>query len=74
VDNTNTKLWEFQRYIDFVGPLDFQQPNFRVIVLRCEAPLDVCQKRCVHGVPHDKIQQMRDRFEDFSGEEIICTA
>jgi tRNA uridine 5-carbamoylmethylation protein Kti12 len=67
VDNTNTQLWEFVKYLDYAH----KHGKFHVDVFRMEAPLDVCQKRCVHGVPPDKIQQMRDRFEDFPGEEII---
>ena len=73
VDNTNTQKWEFERYIHYSGPLDYERPAWNIRVLRCEAPLNVCQKRNIHGVPADKIQQMRDRFEDFPGEDIINT-
>lgn len=51
VSNTFTRAWEMQPYIDM---------GFPFTVLRCEGAY-----KNVHGVPETKVQQMRERFEDW---------
>lgn len=52
VSNTFTQLWEIKNYIDF--GLDY---DAKVIVVHCTGNWDN-----IHGVPSDKVSQMRNRF------------
>ena len=54
VSNTFTQLWELKNYIDFA--LDNEA---KVIVVHCTGKWDN-----VHGVPDEKVNQMRSRFMD----------
>jgi predicted kinase len=60
VDNTNTQFWEFSYYWSVGLPYG----HVRVVSLfdggRTDAQL---AQRTRHGVPVEKIQEMRDRFE-----------
>jgi len=56
VSNTFTQLWELKNYIDFA--LDNET---KVIVVHCTGKWDN-----VHGVPDEKVNQMRSRFMDNS--------
>lgn len=55
VSNTFTKLWEVQPYINLAD-----QYGYDVQVIHCQGRF-----KNVHGVPEEKVQQMRDNFEDF---------
>ena len=63
VDNTNTKLREFKRYIDCA-----EKYGYKLQVIRLMIDPAVAAKRNVHGVPAEKVQEMQDRFQDFPGE------
>lgn len=65
VDNTNTKLWEFQYYLDLA-----QNAGYDIEVVRLVVDVDVCVSRGVHGVPREAVERMADRFEDYPGEVI----
>ena len=58
VSNTFTRVWEMQKYIDLAN-----HHNAELVVYRCTGNFDN-----VHGVPSDKVQQMKERFEDCDGE------
>jgi len=68
LDNTNTKLWEFEKYIAKAA-----EYGYTVKVVRLKVDPKIAAARNVHGVPADKVQAMQDRFEDFQGEEIVDT-
>lgn len=68
VDNTNTRAWEFERYISAA-----KEWQYNVRVCRMVADVETCIRRQVHNVPADKILQMAERFEDYPGEELIIT-
>lgn len=53
VSNTFTRKWEMQPYLDMAKEFDAQ-----VTVIACQGEFEN-----VHGVPVDKVRQMRDRFE-----------
>ena len=67
VDNTNTRRWEFEKYIDYA---EFAGAKFEVIRIK-HPPLEVCFKRNTHGVPLETIKKMAERFEGFAGEKIV---
>lgn len=52
VSNTFTQFWEIKNYIDF--GLDY---DAKIIVVHCTGSWDN-----VHGVPKEKVSQMRNRF------------
>ena len=56
VSNTFTQLWEVKNYIDFA--LDNKA---KVVVVQCTGKWNN-----VHGVPSEKVDQMRNRFMDNS--------
>ena len=56
ISNTFTQLWEMKNYIDF--GLDY---DAKVVVVHCTGNWDN-----VHGVPNEKVDQMRNRFMDNS--------
>ena len=56
ISNTFTQVWEIKNYIDF--GLDY---DAKVIVVHCTGSWDN-----VHGVPDEKVAQMRNRFMDNS--------
>lgn len=55
VSNTSTKNWEMFAYIDAAKIY-----GYTVVVIRLES-----QFGNVHGVPDDKVQAMKERFEDY---------
>lgn len=65
VDNTNTKLKEFKRYLDYAA-----KKGCTVEVVRLKVDPKVAAARNVHGVPYDTVMNMQNRFQDFSGEQI----
>lgn len=56
VSNTFTQLWEIKNYLDF--GLDY---DAKIVVVHCTGHWDN-----VHGVPNEKVAQMRNRFMDNS--------
>lgn len=66
VDNTNTRIWEMQKYINRAN-----ECGARVTVYRMDTDLETCLRRQTHGVPRDKVIQMHERFEDYPGEFLI---
>lgn len=58
VSNTFTRLWEMQKYIELA-----KEEGIELEVVRCTG-----NYQNVHGVPSDKVQQMKERFEDYKGE------
>lgn len=55
VSNTFTKLWEMERYLDMAKDL-----NVPVEVIELQT-----EYGSVHGVPEDKMELMRKRFEPY---------
>lgn len=54
VSNTFTKKWEMEPYVRFA-----KLAGYSVQIVSIQG-----QFQNVHGVPDDKVQQMKDRFED----------
>jgi predicted kinase len=63
VDNTNSRIWEFQNYLNLAKDL-----NIPVSVIRFTSSVVDATNRNIHGVPIEAIQRMSDRFEDYKGE------
>ena len=61
VSNTNTRLKEFQKYIDTA-----EEEGYKVFVVRL-----LTNYGNVHGVPEEKVDEMRDRIENHEGEILI---
>jgi predicted kinase len=60
VDNTNTKTWEYSRYVQ-------QAKKFGYAVEIVEMPIispELAASRNTHGVPRDVIAQMINRWQD----------
>jgi predicted kinase len=66
VDNTNTQLWEFSKYVEFA-----KENGYVVTVVRLKIDPAVAAKRNIHGVPEEKVKQMQGRFQDYPGEIVI---
>lgn len=63
VDNTNTRHWEYQRYLDAA-----KEAGAFIQVVTVGSPKDPnhvreCAARNSHGVPLEAIRRMSDRFE-----------
>ena len=58
VSNTFTRKWELEQYLKLAKNM-----NKKVKVLRTTK-----QFKNVHNIPNDKVQEMKDRFEDVDGE------
>lgn len=61
IHNTFTRLWEMSPYVSCCTNL-----RRRMIVVRCEGNFDN-----IHGVPPEKVEEMRARMEPFEGEIIL---
>jgi hypothetical protein len=61
VSNTNTQIWEFEKYIEYANIY-----GCTIKVVRCTGEFGN-----VHDVPHETILRMKNRFQDYEGEEII---
>ena len=63
VDNTNTKLWEFEKYITLA-----RNYGYEVIIIEPNTPWCRDAKECAvrnsHGVPEAVIHGMLDRWEE----------
>lgn len=74
VDNTNTKIKEFRRYIEAVQHFNSRNGAYQayeIVVIRIKIESTVAAARNLHGVPADKVQAMQDRFQDYPGEMIV---
>ena len=68
IDNTNTCRWEYENYV-FMA----EKFSYRIRIIRmnfAESDIPLFGKRNIHGVPELKINQMFERFEDDTDEEI----
>jgi predicted kinase len=57
VCNTFTRIWEMQPYVNMARNIGAE-----LFVIKCEGNF-----RNIHGVPDQKVREMRDRFEDWQG-------
>ncbi len=53
LSNTSVKKWEYQKYVDYA-----EKNGFRVFVLAMRQSF-----QNTHGVPEEKVKQMRQNFE-----------
>ncbi len=62
VDNTNTRIWEFEHYVLMAAAAGFA---VRVVETRCESEADAraAAGRNAHGVPAESVLAMWRRFE-----------
>jgi len=68
IDNTNICRWEYENYTFMAEKFGYRIRIIRMNFLESDIPL--FGKRNVHGVPEFKINQMFERFEDDTTEEI----
>jgi|SRR6478609_3265593 len=61
VSNTFTKRWEIQPYLDFAKKYGAEVEIYRMTK----------EYGNIHGVPQDKVEQMKARMEDFEGEKLV---
>lgn len=64
VANTFTRIKEMRRYIDLASEMDYE-----LRVIRCTGEFEN-----VHNVPEATLQKMKERFEDYEGEEMYNVA
>lgn len=64
VDNTNTQVWEFINYVK-VATLAQAEIVINEFKPSSDEDVRIWHKRCVHGVPLDKMLQMSRRWEEF---------
>jgi len=60
VDNTHTLIWEYEKYIEFAAPYDY---DLRILEVKCPdtlTPLRAAQRNS-HGVPIGKVITMHNR-------------
>jgi len=62
VDNTNTRKWEYQVYLDMAEKYGYEVEEVIVGEFSEEA-LKLYAERNVHGVPLESIKKMMERFE-----------
>ena len=61
VDNTNTQCWEAQPYVKAAVEL-----GIKVMFVRCTG-----EYKNIHGVPDEKVIQMRNRLEELTIEKCL---
>ena len=61
VANTFTRVWEMMPYLDMA-----KECEATVEVYRCTG-----EYQNIHGVPDDKVRQMRERMQPFEGEVVL---
>jgi len=66
VDNTNTRKWEMERYVEAA-----KAAGYDVDVVRLVCDPAVAAARNVHQVPVDAVAAMAARFEPYPGEHIV---
>ncbi len=62
VDNTNTRQWERQEYINTA-----KAAGYGVWLKVFDTPLEVCAERNVHGVPLDSCKKQKARIDVVPG-------
>lgn len=65
IDNTNTRKWEYQAYLDMAEEFGYEVEICRVGQLD-ESNLKVYAERNVHGVPLDTIRKQAERIKSES--------
>ncbi len=68
IDNTNICRWEYENYVFMAEKFGYRIRKIRMNFAESDIPL--FGKRNIHGVPELKINQMFERFEDDTDEEI----
>ena len=66
VDNTNTRLWEFEEYVKIS-----KETHSSLTVVRKSISPEIAHFRCIHNVPLETIKRMENRFENFEGEIFV---
>lgn len=64
VDNTNTKLWEFEWYIEMAVKYGYEVEVIRMQVF----DVNIAASRNIHGVPLPVVLRMHENMEDYIGE------
>ncbi len=64
IDNTNSTVWEFQKYIDIAVISDYAIIVIE-IVCQTEDVFSRMSQRCVHQVPQDAVQKIQERWESY---------
>jgi predicted kinase len=59
-DNTNIKLWEFERYINYAKSWEYQ-----VVIVTVTADPEICAARNTHGVSLEVIERMAKNWEPY---------
>lgn len=59
IDNTNSRKWEYQNYIDFAKSNDYEVE----IIQMPHIDIDTAVQRNLHGVPKETIKRMIERWE-----------
>lgn len=72
VDNTNTQMWEMRLYLR-IAHLARRRIHVIEVGRRDDDHVKMYHARCVHGVPLDKLFQMRDRWEQCTFPGAIVT-
>lgn len=57
-DNTNLRHWEYEPYLNAA-----RAAGYRVLIVMVKADPDQAAGRNLHGVPHEKVQEMYQRME-----------
>lgn len=68
VDNTNTRLWEFERYFNSA-----YAAGYDIKIIRMSCPSSVAAVRNEHDVPEHAVKAMEDRFESYPSELIVSS-
>ena len=70
VCNTHTRPWEFEKYIKLAKVHEY---NIKVKVMNnlWSWSVDACYKLNSHNVPKQVIESMKDRWEDYEGEQFV---
>jgi predicted kinase len=68
VDNTNTRIWEFEKYLQLAKEL-----GYSVEVIRLNPDCSLAASRNVHGVPQHAVESMYIRMEPFDGEKVLVS-
>ena len=63
IDNTHTRIWEMQSYLQIA-----KEHNYEVQVVRLMVNPEKAAERCIHGVSSDRVKAMDQRMEPFEGE------
>jgi predicted kinase len=64
VDNTHSRVWEFERSMQI-----FTDAGFLIHVLEVQRPAALCAAENKHFVPGETIERMQHNWEDVSGKK-----